>query len=496
MPRGGSTCLAAGLCVIALSFGARCAWPSGLPADGLPPAQLLDADPHAVTWADLQRRLDRVEANYERYHDVYGIVWPAWRNDPDAAEPTYYESGGDSALFTGYYLAAAVYRFLVTERPEDLDQVLDALGGIHLLTHASGTPGVLARCVFPEAEAARFNFPERWQRRIAEGHVYHRPAGLRVPDILHPGQVYPRMIFFTHTSRDQLTGVLFGLGVTQALLHAEGFEDRPDMWRRIRWARDIDRYLIEALWWRLESTEFVIMDHEGRTGTGPPRATGSLRLQLAALHLAVVRESGDQAAYREAAAFYQNVWRKVFAFGRFGNPVDLLNRFNNLDDYFAWNLRFARIYTVWLLETDPKRRTTIRRFVRRKLWSHVQSHRNTYFTFLYNAMEGTDDERMDAAVLGLKELALRSQRMWSSPLIGEDTRPSAFRLLFCDVSDAVVPAHLRQPAQYFQWEKDPFLVGEGTYREGLQVSPMIGLLLPYWLGRYYGFVEEGGTPGN
>ncbi len=44
-------------------------------------------------------------------------------------------------------------------------------------------------------------------------------------------------------------------------------------------------------------------------------------------------------------------------------------------------------------------------------------------------------------------------------------------LLYGDVSDFVVPVHLREPTGYFIWQKDPFETGEGTPNtEGLNAG--------------------------
>jgi hypothetical protein len=63
-------------------------------------------------------------------------------------------------------------------------------------------------------------------------------------------------------------------------------------------------------------------------------------------------------------------------------------------------------------------------------------------------------------------------------------------LLYGDVSDFVVPVHLREPTGYFIWQKDPFETGEGTPNtEGLNEGIGLDFILPYWMGRYYGFIS-------
>ena len=75
---------------------------------------LLDLDPDAVSDQDLYERAVMLEDNYQAYHCVNGIIWEARYAEATDEQPTHYGNGGDSAIFTGFYLAGAVYRFLTT----------------------------------------------------------------------------------------------------------------------------------------------------------------------------------------------------------------------------------------------------------------------------------------------------------------------------------------------------------------------------------------------
>ena len=62
--------------------------------------------------------------------------------------PVSYTRCGDSALWTGHYLAAEAYRYAVTASPHALANVRLALNGLTRLTDVTGRD-LLARCAVP-----------------------------------------------------------------------------------------------------------------------------------------------------------------------------------------------------------------------------------------------------------------------------------------------------------------------------------------------------------
>jgi hypothetical protein len=123
---------------------------------------LLHLDPDAVSDRDLYERAVMLEENYQAHHCASGIVWEAQYDAASDEQPSFYGTGGDSAIFTGFYLAGAVYRFRSTGLARDLDAVFEAARGLHVLTHVSGTPGVIARQeLFPATAGAAVRRRER-----------------------------------------------------------------------------------------------------------------------------------------------------------------------------------------------------------------------------------------------------------------------------------------------------------------------------------------------
>jgi hypothetical protein len=493
--------------------------------------ELLLADPSAVTLRDLARHAEELEQRFHEHCQSDGIVFVPRREHPDDPEPTRFDNGADAALFTGFAFATAVYRFTVTQSDLDLDRVLREVRGLHLLTHVTGTPGVLVRCAIPWEERERWDYPERWRGRLWSDAA--TPPGSRpgpyvdwspdaMPDVLAargltlfgevPPPTLPRHLFYARTTRDQLTGVLFGLAAGWSLLDPERQGSTPDRRARIAAARSIVGEIARDLLDRLvsdareqgprasrrrppddaiEDLSLRMRDHRGGTGTLANDVSGKLEIALLALNVAVLDEEIAGAggpAQRSLAArreelrrAHDRVWNGFFQL----NLDALTNGWAR--SYFPWNLRCTQTFTLWLLERDPGRRAELLDYADGAEWKSVEDDENTWFTFQHAVMHGgapsPPDPAFTAALMNLKALALRPARSFSSPLYGtkRDERP--------------VPAHLRKPATEFLWQRDPSSVGgesgDPPDLTGLEESTGLSFLLPYWLGRAGGLLAAG-----
>ncbi|MCP5044607.1 MAG: hypothetical protein GY944_26570 [bacterium] len=240
--------LSVGFATIGLVVG--CASPDPIPPGELTAAQIATQDAEIEA---LHPVVTAIEAAYLQHHQVEGVCFVA-RMPLGGALPRY-ASDADNAIFTGIRLAAASYRYGVTGAVEDLEAVQSALEGVHLLSHAAPIPGVLARVVFPREDAwSRFGYgPEgllaphnQWRRRMQSGQVYE-----------HAGRV-----FYTRTTRDQLTGIVFGLAVTHHVVASPSVRERVAS-------------VVRDLVGRLEHAGWSLVDHTAMTGTD---ATGSTLL--------------------------------------------------------------------------------------------------------------------------------------------------------------------------------------------------------------------------
>src|ERR1700734_1817727 len=89
-----------------------------------------------------------IDATIQSRHVPYGGILDPIFASPSSSSITGYTRCGDSALWTGHYLAAESYRYSVTADPAALANAQAALAHLTMLVDVTGTD-VLARCVVP-----------------------------------------------------------------------------------------------------------------------------------------------------------------------------------------------------------------------------------------------------------------------------------------------------------------------------------------------------------
>jgi hypothetical protein len=429
-----------------------------------------------VSVADIASHAVVLEEHYWKYSQREGVIFPPTRSDPALELPDRYSNGGDSALYTGYMLAASVYKYKVTKSEVDLFSVMRSLRGLYILTHATGTPGVISRAAFPATLPELWSYPEHWQSRIARGFVStgpeHKPTVGDWTDFLRS---YPAMTYYTRATRDQLTGVLFGLIVAWNELTDLDNEKIVAM-------RTVIKEISNDLYAHLRVNDFMIVDEKGENDTNADDVTGFLKLQLLALYRKTAskeRQARIQEKYEDQAG-----WSLSFS------GLEFWNVFNNYNQYYAWNLRYARAYSAWLLEDDSNRKQKIADYIEKGLWSYTKDHNCPFFAYMYLSATGKEaPKRVDDAVFALKSLTLRPIRQYDSPLCGDMRMPNIFQVIFGLDAQYHLPPHLKKPTNYFTWTKRGWDVREHcSTTEPYSDASGLDFLLPYWMGRYLNLV--------
>ena len=220
-----------------------------------------------------------------------------------------------------------------------------------------------------------------------------------------------------------------------------------------------------------------IRDANGRNDTWADGVDGLLRVAV----LGLARSVGMVDADRE----YQREFSRTM---NWPGPFDSFNRYNNLNQYYAHNLRAARTYSVWLLDADPEHRAQIVDFARSNWRRWTDHHGNAWLSWLWFVMAGTppDEEGLRA----LYELRWKPIRSWASPLEGRWSPPSFDAVTFDTTPAWVLPVYLRKPAEYFGWEREPWGAGDPGEGTGRTNSTGLDFLAAYWLGRAHGFIAE------
>src|SRR5215831_3237577 len=140
-----------------------------------------------------------ISQNIQARHMPFSTILDPIFAAPDSDQIVGYTHCGDSAIWTGHYLAAEAFRYNVTRSTEALQNVRMAVGGITSLLNVTGT-NLLARCFIPMTSPYAQAII---QEEASHGIFQNTQAGF---------------YWVGGTSRDQYSGVFFGLGVAYDLV--------------------------------------------------------------------------------------------------------------------------------------------------------------------------------------------------------------------------------------------------------------------------------------
>lgn len=385
----------------------------------------------AATLAAGEREALEISANIQARHVPYGTVL-----DPVLAPSgaiTSYSRCGDSAIWTGHYLAAEAFRYRVTRSPDAFANVARALGGIRILRDVTGT-GLLARCAFPvDSPYAADLIGEE------SGH------GVRTGTI--GGQTW---YWIGNTSRDQYSGVFFGLAVAW---------DMVDDAQLRAVIRDLTVGLLDFL---LRHDWTVAMPDGGASTTFAIRPDQQLTLLQIGRHI----DDRFDRAYRSL-----RFWS--------GLTVALPVTFEVLDphhSYFKFNLDAINLYNLIRLEGEGFYQNRYRDAYNVLRYA-TNNHGNAHFNVIDFALRGPDEAR-DRETAELLNAWLRRPR-----LDGFVDLRGVVRECGDDRACDPLPVEARVRTD-FLWQRSPFLLYGGG--EGKIEGAGIDYILPYWMARYYG----------
>lgn len=354
-----------------------------------------------------------------------------------------YTRGGDAAIWTGHYLAAESFRYQVTQAPEALANVKRALAGLRLLVDVPGS-GVLARCAFPASWPPAQSVLQEEQRHG----VYSRVLN---------GQTY---FWLGNTSRDQYSGVFFGLGVAYDFVADAAVR------------AEIKALVTRLLDYLLDNNWLVRLPNGEISTTFVGRPEQQLSFLSVGRHV-----NADFASDYELGRILLSLTVGSAVAAEVLEPHE---------SYFKFNLATINFYNLIRLEgssTYRNRYLDAYNVLRRT----TDDHGNAHFNLIDRALRGADGPR-DAATRSLLEAWLQrpTRDLW------RDWRNDA-RYPACGTDRACQPLPiLDRICTDFLWQRSPFLLwGGGDARiEGAGVD----YILPYWMGRFYGVVQEYATP--
>ncbi|MBK5966120.1 hypothetical protein CCR95_19050 [Thiocystis minor] len=438
--------------------------------------------------------------------------------DASLTEVADYGGRRDSAIWTGAYLASEALRFLSTGAPDAARSIDETVATLHRWWRIPGDPGYLARYAAPADSPAPVQAilsaddPEVHREVPFEDALWHWRGNI---------------------SRDQYQGVLLGYSLAyQATSNPEVRETiRQDVVEFVEQLMSGERRPVRiSVNGRATTREVSIPYAVFSTADAPdgipsltfqtdpfsaagegvlffaPNATDLLNqifgfspfpslpqptqaIQLAAIFRVALQVTDDVPAYasrRQAIA--EHYERKVGAWLEIATGWRNTNRCD--EGYFGLNIGFMPLFNWVRLETDPVRQERLRQEVLRDaLWAEVAEHKNVFFALIYGSQAPLEDDVPAVLDEHVAQLALfPTAPNWALPRDLRGIYPESTQ---CPgISAVAVNVDERVPAT-FVWERNPWkLYDPGTPN---QMYPGIDYLLAYWMGRFYGFIEDDAT---
>jgi hypothetical protein len=381
-----------------------------------------------------------ISNNIQQRHLPYDAILDPIFASPDSDQIVGYTRAADSLIWTGHYLAGESFRYRVTGSPEAFDNVRRAIASIRSLNDITGT-NVMARSLIPVDSV------------YAPGIIAEESRHGIYRNFLNGQEYY----WIGNTSRDQYSGAMFGLGVAYDMV--DNAEIRSQISSLV--TRMLD-FLIANGW------NIVMPD-------GSISATFLTNPDQRLSFLIVGRRVNSS----RFSSLYES--ERVADIATVGTAV----YFDLLDDhssYFKFNLDTINLYNLIRLEGNvifKANYTQVYNVLRRT----TDDHGNAHFNMIDRGLKGADSRR-DAETRDLLQQWLqRPRRDFFRDLRGDPRYPACGDDRSCNAISVVDRVNTD-----FLWQRSPFLLfggGAGTIE-----TAGIDYLLPYWMARYYGVIQD------
>jgi len=374
-----------------------------------------------------------ISQNIRARHMPFGTIVDPIFATPDSEQIVGYTHCGDSAIWTGHYLAAEAFRYNVTRSPEALDNVRVALAGIASLLDVTGT-NLLSRCLIPMTSP----FAQAIITEEASHGVYQNTQF--------------GWYWIGGTSRDQYSGVFFGLGAAYDLV------DDPQVRAGIAPLTTLLLDFLRGHNWSI---------------TMPDGSISTTFIGRADQELSLLQVGRRVNSAQFSTAYDLN---RFFLSPLVIEPISIEVLDNN--SYFKFNLDSINLFNLIRLESSSF--GAIYRQAYDILRRHTDDQKNAFFNMIDRALSGPNNARDADTQRMLDDWLLRPRR--DLPIDLRGIYPA------CGSPDhACVPVPIvDRPRTDFLWQRNPFLlVGQGS---GTIETAGIDYILPYWMGRYYGTI--------
>jgi hypothetical protein len=384
------------------------------------------------------------------------------------------EDDDNDGGYTAVYLAMESFRYAATKDPEALANAKRTFNALRFLQTVTGTPGFIARTVIP-SDWTHLHDPNEeisdaeWAARRVED-----PRSKRVP-IRWRKSKDGRWLWKGDTSSDEITAHMFGYLFYHDLAADEAERSRV----RDHVCRIVDHivdngYVLKDLdgahtRWGVWAPERLNHDPDWAAEAG----VNSVEI-LSYLKLAHHVSGAEKYQEHYLRLLNEHHYRSNVLRAKVLNPA----RRTHIDDdllAFAWP-------ALLMWEKDPALLALYRRAL--ESWHEAVKHDHTpFFEFLYKALTGHGGN-LQTSIEFLRDQPLDLVR-WTV----DNSRREDVRLVRVPELEEIQTDRLLPPSERGvpRTDENPWRAVQGD--GGQTESDGVFWLLPYWMGRHYGFIQ-------
>ena len=384
------------------------------------------------------------------------------------------EDDDNDGQYTSMYLAMQSYRYAVTKDPSVRARARKAFEALRSLQTVTETPGFVARTVIPVDWKHMHDANTKLTPQQLADQLVRDPRNKYVP-VRWRRSSDGKWLWKGDTSSDEITGHFYGY-----LFYYDLAADEAQR-RRVA---DLVRRIMDGL----IDGGYTLNDLDGKhTRWGvwsPAKLNGDPDWQFERGINSVEILSYLKATYHMTGdAKYQRHYLELL--NKHGYASNVL-RAKSTDP--AWRthiddeLLALALPALLLYETDPKLRELYCRA--RESWhAACKADASPYFDFVYASMGGKDVD-LNAGIRFLRDTPLDLVEWRVDNSEREDLRLVRFPEMEESQTSRLVPPSERG---VMRWDKNPWRVTQGD--GGRTESDGVYWLLPYWMGRYYGYIN-------
>jgi hypothetical protein len=372
------------------------------------------------------------------------------------------------------YLAMESYRYAVTKSEQARDNAKKAFETLRLFQTVTETPGFVARTVVPPNWKNKADPNRKISDQELAEMLVHNPREKRVEERWRLSKD-GKWLWKGDTSSDEITGHMYGY-----LFYHDLVADAKEKKRVRDHICRIVNYIITCGYvmndldgkhtkWAVWSPEKLNNDPDWRT----ERGINSVEI-LSYLKLAYHVSGAERYQKEYLRLLNENDYKENILMAKTLNPAWR----THIDD----ELLALAYPCLFMHEKDPELLKLYHASMN-QWYAAVKDDNSPYFNFTYGAFSDQDPQ-INGSIAYLKDTSLDLVR-WRI----DNSQREDIQLVHVPEIEHIQTSRLMPPSEggVMRWDNNPWIAiqGDGGYTE----SDGVYWLLPYWMGRYYGFIQ-------